>query len=196
MEVLRSKHMDDPFKRNAKYGDLYGIPDGTVGELIDGNLYASPRPRINHAMMIGALHLELARFIRDLSPAGWVIVIEPEVRFGQDVLVPDLAGWRRKRMPKVPDVSSIKLAPDWVCEGLSPSTALLDKGRKREVYARSGVPHVWYADPRTQDIDVLRLKGKTYTIVMTATRGRVVIEPFTKTLNLDRMWEQVTAPGS
>ena len=140
MEVLHSKRvMDDPFKKNAKYSDLDSIPEGWVGELVDGNLHASPRPRSIHAGAIGSVHLQLGPCSTDRSSKGWVILIEPEIRFGKNLLVPDLAGWRRSRMPTMPDVATFKLAPDWVCEGLSPSTVGLDKGRKREIYGHAKV---------------------------------------------------------
>jgi Uma2 family endonuclease len=119
-----------------------------------------------------------------------VIAFEPELHLGKNVLVPDIAGWRRARMPEVPDVVGVKLAPDWICEGLSPSTAKLDKGRKRELYAKAGIGHLWFADPDRQEIDVLELRRKAYVIVATATRGRTVVAPFDKAIDLDLIWQR------
>lgn len=190
MEVLGLATMDAPFKKNAKYADLDLLPDNKVGQIIDGDLYASPRPAIDHQAMIGALLVELSPLIRTRSRDGWFITIETEIRFGRNLLVPDLAGWRRSRMPDIPRRSStMQTAPDWVCEGLSPSTSWLDKGRKREIYAKAGVGHMWLAHPRNQEIDVLRLEGKRYSIVANVTRGRAVLEPFAKAINIDRLWE-------
>ena len=77
------------------------------------------------------------------APGGWWILFEPELHFGQNVLVPDLAGWRRERMPRMPNVTGFTLAPDWVCETISPSTGSIDRGRKMRIYAQEGVAHLW-----------------------------------------------------
>ena len=191
MEVLHSTRVTPPFKKNAKYDDLYSIPDGWTGEIIDGDLYAFPRPRFIHGRAIGRLQRQLGPDDDDDSPDGWVIVAEPEVKLGRHLLVPDLAGWRRARMPVVPDVTVVKLAPDWVCEGLSPSTAWLAKGRKREIYAKAGVGHLWFADPALRSVDVLELDGKSYRAI----RGgggdeRVTLAPFGHSIELARLWQR------
>ena len=190
--MLHSKRaVDDPFKKNAKYDDLYSIPDGWVGEIIDGDLYAFPRPRVIHSLAIGRLHGQLFRYDDDDSPDGWVLLIEPEVRFGKNILVPDLAGWRRTRMPEIPDVVTLKLAPDWVCEGLSPSTAWLDRGRKREIYAKHGVGHLWFADPNLKELEIFVLDGKSYRLVKTASNSaRVALVPFAHPIDLAKLWKR------
>ena len=71
--------------------------------------------------------------------AGGLILVEPELHFGNDVLVPDLAGWRRERLPTLPADAYMTLAPDWICEVLSPSTETLDRDKKLHIYAREGV---------------------------------------------------------
>jgi hypothetical protein len=86
-----------------------------------------------------------------------VILAEPELHLAGDVLVPDLAGWRRERMPRLPDTAYFGLAPDWVCEILSPSTGVLDRTRKLRIYAREGVRHAWLVDPAMRMIEVLAL---------------------------------------
>ena len=180
-----------PFKKNARYADLYTIPDNQVGEIVDGDLYTSPRPRPLHARAIGRLHQQVDRADRDDDPDGWIILIEPEVRFGKHLLVPDLAGWRRARMLEIPDVATIKIAPDWVCEGLSPSTAWLDKGRKREIYGKHGVGHVWYLDPAQKTIDIYTLDGKSYRIVKTASdAARGTLAPFAHKIDLASLWRR------
>src|SRR6185436_1759843 len=93
------------------------------------------------------------------GPGGWLILHEPELHFGNDVLVPDLAAWRRERMPEVPDDAYFTLAPSWVCEMLSPSTETLDRGKKLRVYAREGVAHAWLVDPLRQSLEVLALES-------------------------------------
>src|SRR5690606_25401804 len=114
------------------------------------------------------------------------------VRFGPHLLVPDIAGWRRERMPVVPDLTVFELRPDWVCEALSPSTARLDRGRKREIYAEAGVPHLWYADPVHHTLEVLVLDGASYRVTATAgdhERGR--FPPFESIeLLLARLWRR------
>jgi Uma2 family endonuclease len=101
------------------------------------------------------------------------------------VLVPDFAGWRRERMPEIPDVAFFELSPDWVCEILSPSTAALDRTRKRQHYARAGVAHLWLVDPDPQTIEIYRLDGDGWRLV-TSVAGDVKLrgEPF-EALELD-----------
>jgi len=137
------------------------VPDTQVGQIVDGELYVQPRPRISHAMVASGLGGELfGPFRRGRGgPGGWILLDEPELHLGGDILVPDLAGWRRERMPEVPDAAYTTLAPDWVCEVLSPSTAKLDRGKKLSAYAREGVPFVWLIDPDAQTLEVLVLQA-------------------------------------
>jgi Uma2 family endonuclease len=147
-------------KKGATYDDLARVPEHFVAEMFDGELYASPRPALPHAFAAVALVVKLGGpFSFDRDPGGWVMLIEPELHFGHDVLVPDLAAWRRERLPSVPDDPYLTLAPDWVCEVLSPSTETIDRGRKLGIYAREGVPHVWLVDPLRQSLEVLALES-------------------------------------
>lgn len=168
-------------QRKATYADLEALPPHVVGELIDGTLYASPRPALPHAFAAGELFGELrGPFGRGQGgPGGWQLLIEPELHFTEDVLVPDIAGWRRERMPQVPDAAAATLAPDWLCEVLSPSTRNLDRKAKLPVYAREGVRHVWLVDPNARTLEVFRLEGTHY-VPMTPHSGpvRVRAEPF------------------
>jgi len=159
--------MSGPYKRNATYADLEALPENLVGEIIDGNLWASPRPLTTHAIALRELTRQLGPVIDDKGPSGWVILSDVEVRFGPHLLVPDIVGWRRERMPVVPKVNVVELSPDWICEAISPSTAALDRGRKREIYSIGRVGHLWYVDPLYQMIDILTLDGDSYR--MTAT---------------------------
>lgn len=182
-------------RERATYADLEALPEHVVGELIDGELYASPRPASPHAMAAFVLGTELgAAFYRGRGgPGGWVLLFEPELHLGQDVLVPDLAGWRRERMPRVPNTAAFTLAPDWVCEVLSPSTTRLDRTAKLPVYAREGVRHVWFVDPKARTLEVLRLEETRYSPQVTHTgTARVRAEPFEALeLELAALWDEV-----
>lgn len=168
-------------KRPATYEDLMALPDNMVGQIIDGELIAMPRPANPHTVAHSALYGELySPFQRGRGgPGGWWLMDEPELHFGQDVLVPDLAGWRRERMPQIPGGPYFTLAPDWVCEVLSPSTASVDRTEKPPIYTRERVGHVWLVDPLLQTLEVLRLDGGGYRIVG-AWRAEAVVqcEPF------------------
>ena len=152
---LGSSEMGNETKRAATYDDLVALPENVVGQIVDGELIAQPRPASPHAVAHSVLGgLLLSHFqVGQRSPAGWWIVDEPELHFAQDVLVPDIAGWRRERMPVMRRVPFFTLAPDWVCEVLSPSTRNLDRNRKREIYAREGVGHVWLVDPAARTLE-------------------------------------------
>jgi Uma2 family endonuclease len=151
-----------PLKKNATYDDLREVPDHFVAEMFDGDLYASPRPAIPHTRAASVLGAALmGPFDRGLNgPGGWLFLDEPELHFGNDVLVPDIAAWRRARLPALPAAAYITLAPDWVCEVLSPSTERLDRGEKLRVYARERVAYVWLIDPSRQALEVLALDGR------------------------------------
>jgi Uma2 family endonuclease len=147
-----------PLKKGATYDDLVRVPENYVAEMFDGELYASPRPAPRHGHAAVALVAKIGGpFHFDRDPGGWLLLIEPELHFRNDVVVPDLAAWRRERLPAVPDEPYLTLAPDWVCEVLSPSTETIDRGRKLGIYAREGVPHVWLVDPLRQALEVLAL---------------------------------------
>jgi Uma2 family endonuclease len=151
-----------PLKKGATYDDLVRVPEHYVAEMFDGELYASPRPALRHARAAIALAAKLGGpFDFDRDPGGWLLLAEPELHFGNDVLVPDLAGWRRERLPAVPDAAYATLAPDWVCEVLSSSTEAIDRGRKLGIYAREGVSHVWLVDPLRQSLEVLALESRS-----------------------------------
>ena len=170
-----------PFDRPATYDDLVALPDNMVAEIVGGELHSSPRPAPRHAMAEGAIGALIAppfQFGRG-GPGGWWILPEPELHLGAAVLVPDYAGWRRTRMPSVPVTAYFPLAPDWVCEIISPSTAALDRARKVALYAREQVGHAWLIDPIVRTLEVLRLEAGRWVIVSThAGDVTVCAEPF------------------
>ena len=132
---------------NDLYAELEALPENLTGEIINGRLYAQPRPANRHALVESGLAMDIgSAYHRGRGgPGGWWILVEPEIHFIRDeeVLVPDLAGWRRNRMPRLPPDHRIEIVPDWVCEILSPSTARKDRLTKMPVYARYGVPTLW-----------------------------------------------------
>ena len=184
--------MADPARRRATYDDLLAVPSHVVAEIIDGELHTSPRPAARHARSASTLGMDLgAAFDRGRGgPGGWHILDEPELHLGADVLVPDLAGWRRTRMPEVPDVAAFTLSPDWVCEVLSPSTGRLDRAGKLPVYARAEVGHAWLVDPLQKTLEVLRREGPSWLLVTTfAGDAMVRAEPFDAIeLDLAALW--------
>lgn len=165
----------------ATYADLERLPSHVVGEVLHGVLHVHPRPAARHARAATALGEDIGPpFNRGRGgPGGWVILDEPELHLGADVLVPDLAGWRRERMQELPDVAFFDLAPDWACEVLSPSTAAVDRGDKVPIFARERVAQVWLVDPILRTLEVLRLDGDTYRILATwKDDARVRAQPF------------------
>jgi Uma2 family endonuclease len=179
-------------RRRATYEDVLNAPEHKVAEIVDGVLYLSPRPALPQASAKGALLIDLyGPFARGRDgPGGWRLYFEPELHFGEDVLVPDIVGWRTSRMPVEPTGAFATLAPDWLCETLSPVTATLDR-IKLSVYAREGVPHVWLVDTEQQTLEVLALRGSNLVIQATyRARERVRVEPFEAVeIDLAFLWE-------
>jgi len=188
--------MAQPARRSATYEDLMGVPDHLVAEIVDGELLTSPRPGVPHALAASMCGVDIGGpFGRGSggggsAPGGWWILDEPELHLGADVVVPDLAGWRRGRLPNLPDGATIELAPDWVCEVTSPRTSRLDRVVKSRVYARAGVTHLWLVDPLGQTLEVYRLEGSHW-VVAAAFDGVAPVraEPFDAVeLDLSRWW--------
>jgi Uma2 family endonuclease len=159
--------MTEPVRRRATYEDVLQSPEHVVAEVIEGVLYQSPRPASLHARAATIVGGELVSpFDRGKGgPGGWIILDEPEVHLGPDIVVPDVAGWRRTTLPEIPDAPFFDVRPDWVCEVASPSTRALDRGKKLDVYARAGVARVWLIEPLERFLEVLELDGSSYRIV-------------------------------
>jgi len=181
-------------KKTATYADLVALPPHLVGEIIDGELIASPRPATPHARAASRLTMDLGNpFDRGKGgPGGWIILSEPELHIVEQVLVPDLAGWRRERMPEMPDAAYCELAPDWLCEVLSPATAKIDRAGKMRHYAAAGVRHLWLVDPVATTLEIYRLDGEGWRLVQThAGEATIRAEPFDVIeLDLGSLWSR------
>ena len=186
--------MAAPTKKRATYQDVLDAPEHVVAEILNGVLYLSPRPALPHASVSSALGGELYGFDRGRGgPGAWLILDEPELHHGDDIVVPDLAGWRRERLPAVDEAPYLTLAPDWVCETLSPSTERLDRKDKLPFYAAFGVRYVWLVSPRQRTIEVLRLEnGRWFLLGVYGGDLPVRIEPFDAIeLDLEALWRDV-----
>lgn len=175
--------MGELAKRRATYQDVLDAPENLVAEVVFGVLHTFPRPAVRHARAATRLGGELdGPFDRGRGgPGGWVILGEPELHLGAepDIVVPDLAGWRRERMPRVPrDDAFISLAPDWVCEVLSPSTQAIDRSDKMDVYRRESVRHLWHVEPIGMTLEVYRLEQRWVQVAVWRGDKTVRAEPF------------------
>ena len=168
----------------ATYQDVLDAPPHKVAEIVDGTLYTHPRPAPPHAIVIAELSISIGQpFYKGIGgPGGWWILFEPELHLSEDILVPDIAGWRRERMPELPTTAYFPLAPDWVCEVLSPSTRNLDLGRKREIYARESVRYLWLVDPEARLLEAFELRGTEWKLIDSLfNEGLVSLPPFEAT---------------
>lgn len=193
--VAQSK--PQPTRHEALLQALDALPRTVVGEILDGELYVTPRPAPPHAQVESVATADLIHAFQrkpggDGPPGGWWIYVEPEIRMGQRVLVPDIAGWRRERMPHRPTTAHFDLAPDWVCEIASPRTWSLDRHKKLPAYADWGVPWVWLIDPVAQEIQVLHRQGEHWIAVgwWGGPDPEARVPPFDAVpLDLTRWWE-------
>ena len=163
--------MPDPAKRSATYADLEAVPPHLVAEIIHGTLVTHPRPAPRHSVAASGLGASIApgyQWGKD-GPGGWIFMDEPELHLGPHVVVPDLAGWRRERLPRLPDTAYVGTSPDWVCEVLSDSTESYDRNAKRAIYGEAGVPFLWLLDPRGKFLEVFQLTAGHWLLVRTFT---------------------------
>jgi Uma2 family endonuclease len=160
--------MADRVKR-ATYADLEAVPPYLVAEIIDGELMTHPRPSPRHGATAASLGDELTGPFQKGrgGPGGWVFFVEPEIKFGEDILVPDIAGWRRARLQSFPERNYFESSPDWVCEVLSGSTEKRDRTIKKRIYGTFGVGHLWLIDPRLQLLETFELRDRLWTDVGT-----------------------------
>jgi Uma2 family endonuclease len=151
--------MVEPAKKRATYADLEAVPPHLVAEIIDGELMTHPRPSPRHGVASSALGARLMDFFQfdRGGPGGWIFIDEPELHLGPHVVVPDIAGWRRERLPSYPETNYFETSPDWACEILSGSTEKRDRTVKMRIYAEAQVPYFWLIDPRLQILEAFEL---------------------------------------
>jgi len=189
----RGNSMQPAFKPSL-YEQLESLPEGLTGEILDGQLHTQPRPAGPHARAESELSIDIGNsYGRGRGgPGGWWILVEPEVHFVRDreVAVPDLAGWRKERMPHVPEGHRFEVVPDWVCEVLSSSTASKDREIKMPLYALYGVAYAWLVDPIRQILEAYALDGGNWILLGEASGNGVVnIAPFDQLdLDLSNLW--------
>jgi Uma2 family endonuclease len=175
--------MVDAARKRATYADVVAAPSHKVAEIIDGDLVLSARPAPRHARAASVLGgMLFGPFDRGIGgPGGWWILDEPEIhpRGVHEPIVPDLGGWRVERLPDLPETAYFEMAPDWVCEVLSPSTAAMDRADKMPIYASIGVKHAWLVDPLLQTLEVFRQESGRR-LLLAAHKGNCVVraEPF------------------
>jgi Uma2 family endonuclease len=159
----------DVLSEPTLYEQLMALPENLTGEIIDGTLYTQPRPAGRHSVTESALGMRIGNPFRfgEGGPGGWWILDEPEIHFVRDtvVVVPDLAGWRRARMPNIPEDHRFEVVPDWVCEILSPSTLQKDRTRKLPLYARFSVAHIWLVDPVAHFLEAFSLSDGVWVLI-------------------------------
>lgn len=178
---------------DAIYADLARLPENFVGEIIDGELHAHPRPSPRHAQVSIAVSANLYQRHQSGSGGsdGWRILVEPELKIVEQILVPDVAGWRTSTLPQLPDSNQITIRPDWVCEVLSPSTEATDRNRKLPIYAGSGVGHAWLIDPINRTVEVFVLKDDyTKPVMVVRDSEELKAPPFeSTTIDLNEMFD-------
>ncbi len=179
--------------KEATYEELEKVPPNRIAEIIDGHLVTQPRPAPKHVLASSYLGDELTGpFAKGRGgPGGWIILDEPELHLGKHVLVPDLAGWRRENLPKLPEEAFFETPPDWICEVISPSTARYDRIEKRRIYAEFKVAHLWFIDPDAQTLEAFELrKGDWLLIASHAGKDEIAVAPFAEVpFSLGVLWE-------
>ena len=185
----------DTGRRPATYQDVLDAPPHRVAEILDGELVLSPRPALPHAAASSGLGSDVHGLFHrkpggSRGPGGWWILDEPELHLGEQILVPDLAGWRRERMPTIPRTAFATLAPDWVCEVLSPSTCRIDRILKTRIYAEHAVSWLWMVDPIAETLEVFELREGFWSLVQVFEGSSVVrARPFDAVeLEMERWW--------
>ncbi|MBA3351687.1 MAG: Uma2 family endonuclease [Blastocatellia bacterium] len=170
--------MVKPALKSATYADVLAAPVGLIAEIINSELYTSPRPSVLHNVAASRLNGSLmGPFDRGKGgPGGWHILFEQELHIVGQVMVPDLSGWRKVRLPEIPDVVGITVAPDWACEITSPSTRGLDRVIKMPRYAEAGVEWIWIVEPRDRSIEIYQLDRGRY-VIADGFEGDAVVHP-------------------
>ena len=204
---VESKESWDPKKwvqpPSIPYERIEELPEWKVGEIVGGELHVSPRPLFGHCLgnyVLGGKLMEPFQYGNG-GPGGWWFVPEPELHLGRDIVIPDLAGWRRERMPVFPArIPFHTLAPDWICEVLSPSTEKLDREKKMKIYEREYVSYLWLLDPIKRTLETFRLEGSKWRTLETYCGDAIIrAEPFEAIeIDLLNIWGETrkAAPNS
>ena len=184
-------------KRRASYQDVLDAPPEVVAEVLGGELYQFSRPAGPHAAVAWVLGELLGPPFRRGrgGPGGWILLPEPELHLAEEIAVPDLAGWRRERLPAVENVPYFTLAPDWLCEVISRSTEKVDRAKKLPIYAAHGVRNVWLVNPMTRTLEVLRRHdGLWLTLAVHCDDATIRAEPFDAIeIDLGELWADLAA---
>jgi len=172
-----------PACKPTLYEQLEQLPEGLTGEILNGQLHAQPRPTGPHAHAETELSIDIGNAYGHGrgGPGGWWIIIEPEIHFITDaeVTVPDLAGWRKERMPQIPEGHRFEVVPDWVCEVLSPSTESKDRHIKMPIYAHYGVVYAWLVDPKQRSLEAYALDGSQWLLLGEASgNDAIAVAPY------------------
>lgn len=184
--------MPNTARKLATYADVLAAPEHLVAEIVAGELHTSPRPAFPHANAASSLGIELGNpFHRGRGgPGGWWILDEPECHLGGHVLVPDIAGWRRERLPVLPQAAWTDIPPDWVCEVLSPATQRLDRMKKMPAYAEFGVQYLWLVDPIARTLEAFQCDGGRWVLLGNFVEdGMIRVPPFDAAeIDLGALW--------
>jgi Uma2 family endonuclease len=182
-------------KKRATYQDVLDAPEGVNAEIVNGELHLWPRPAGPATSVASKLQADVgSRFsIGRGGPGGWLILTEPEIHVAEDIVDPDLAGWRRERLAMVPDAAFFTVIPDWVCEVLSPSTERFDRAEKLPLFAQWGVKHAWLVNPRQRTLEAYRLENGGWRLLGVYQSHQCVrVEPFEEVeLDLSVWWSDV-----
>ena len=178
-------------KRNL-YQEVLDLPENMVGEIIDGELHTQPRPAPRHSLAASNLGTDIVFSYHKGrgGPGGWWILFEPEIHLDKQVVVPDIAGWKKDCLPQLPETAFFELAPDWVCEVLSPSTARKDRILKLPLYTEHGVGHAWLIDPVLKTLEAYQLEDRFWKLIGAFSEKDVVsIYPFEEiAIELTLLW--------
>lgn len=184
--------MDERSAKTATYDDLKSLWPQLIEERLAVEFYSQPRRSNLHSLATSVLGIKLGPPFQwgEAGPGGWFMIDAPAICLAQDIVVPDVAGWKKSRLAQIPDENFYDLAPDWVCEVMSPGTAKRDRTIKLELYRRESVGHYWLVDLRLKTVEVLRLDGDGYKIVTVVSGEETVrVEPFQDIeLELGRLW--------
>jgi Uma2 family endonuclease len=159
-------------------------PEEARLELIDGVFVEKAAPSFDH----GRAQLLLGASLKPPfdrkpggpgGPGGWWIGSEIDVLLNGQGCRPDLAGWRRERLPVPPRERPVMARPDWICEIVSESNRSIDTVKKLRRYHQAGVPHYWILDQLDRTLSVYRHEPDGYLVAVRAEAGeKVRAEPF------------------